>query len=385
VTPLGAALSRIVARAGSLRWIAVLVLIAGCAVILTRTASLWNHSLGSLSPVSQAEAELDANLRADSGAPDARYLVVVSGASQEAVLQAAESVAAVLQRLVDGGDLTGFSSPTRFLPSEAAQRRRQASLPPSGELQSRLAEAVAGLPIDAKRLAPFVADVDAAREQPLLQAKALEGTSLAMAVDALLLERRDGWSVLMPLTAGAGTDIDANKVRAALARANVARALFVDMKSESYRLYSGYLNEAITLSLAGLAAIVALLIAALRSVTRMLRVIAPLAAAVITVTAGLTLLGQQLTLLHLVGLLLVVAIGSNYALFFDRGTYDGTTNMMTPRTLASMLLANCTTVAGFGLLAFSKVSILQAMGATVAPGVVLALIFAAIFAKPARD
>jgi predicted exporter len=74
----------------------------------------------------------------------------------------------------------------------------------------------------------------------------------------------------------------------------------------------------------------------------------------------------------------VVAIGSNYALFFDRPD-PGTP--ISPRTLASMLFANLTTVAGFGLLAFSSVSLLQAMGATVAPGVILALLYAAIFAR----
>jgi predicted exporter len=46
-----------------------------------------------------------------------------------------------------------------------------------------------------------------------------------------------------------------------------------------------------------------------------------------------------------------------------------------------MFLANLTTVAGFGLLSFSNVSILQAMGVTVAPGVILAMIFAAIFSR----
>ncbi len=50
-----------------------------------------------------------------------------------------------------------------------------------------------------------------------------------------------------------------------------------------------------------------------------------------------------------------------------------------------MLLANLTTVAGFGLLAFSKVAILQAMGITVAPGVILALLFSAIFAQADHD
>jgi predicted exporter len=80
-------------------------------------------------------------------------------------------------------------------------------------------------------------------------------------------------------------------------------------------------------------------------------------------------------------LLLVVAVGSNYALFFDRPA-DGAP--VAPRTLASMLFANLTTVAGFGLLAFSDVSILRALGTTVAPGVVLALAYSAIFAKPAH-
>ncbi len=49
-----------------------------------------------------------------------------------------------------------------------------------------------------------------------------------------------------------------------------------------------------------------------------------------------------------------------------------------------MLFANLTTVAGFGLLAFSSVSLLQALGATVAPGVILALLYAAIFARRSR-
>src|SRR5665811_2182113 len=149
------------------------------------------------------------------------------------------------------------------------------------------------------------------------------------------------------------------------------------MKAESDRLYSGYLHEVILLSLGGLVAIIGLLLLVFRSTLRVLRIIAPLAAAVITVTAGLAMFGQQLIILHLVGLLLVVAVGSNYALFFDRADHP-----LSPRTLASMLFANLTTVAGFGLLAFSNVSILQAMGATVAPGVILALIYSAILSRP---
>ena len=378
VSAIGAVLSRWVQRAAALRWAATLILLAACAVLVQNRASVWNDSISSLSPVSQADVALDTRLRADMGAPDVRYLVVVSGPSRETVLRSSEQVSTLLQTQVDQGELAGFESPSRYLPSTATQRARQASLPPPEALQTHLAQAVQGLPVRASLFAPFLADVAVARTQPLLQASDLEQTSMAMAVQALLIEQDHHWSALLPLTAPEGVSINADKIRAALTTTNLPQVLFVDMKTESDRLYSGYLREATVLSLGGLLAIVGLLLVVFRSPLRVLRIIAPLVAAVITVTAGLAVLGQQLIILHLVGLLLVVAVGSNYALFFDRADPD---TPISPSTLASMLFANLTTVAGFGLLAFSDVVILQAMGVTVAPGVILALIYSAIFAR----
>ncbi len=385
VSAIGLVLSRLVRRASLLRWPAALLLLAAGAVLFMHRADLWNDKISSLSPVSPADVALDTRLRADLGAPDVRYLVVVSGASRESVLRSAERVSAVLQHEVDRGRLAGFESPSRYLPSVATQRARQASLPSAPVLAARLAQAVRGLPVHAQLFAPFLADVAAARRQPLLRAADLEHTSMAMALAALLIQRDGRWSALLPLTAAHGVAIDADRMRAALgitgSAAGAPDVLFVDMKAESDRLYSGYLHEAILLSLGGLAAIIALLLAVFRQPMRVVRIIAPLAAAVVTVTAGLAVLGQQLIILHLVGLLLVVAVGSNYALFFDRAAPAG--QGIAPRTLASILFANLTTVAGFGVLAFSRVAILQAMGATVAPGVILALIYAAIFARQA--
>ena len=378
VSALGGVLSRWVQRAARLRWAATLLLLAACAILIGNRDHLWNDKISSLSPVSQADLLLDASLRADLGAADVRYLVVVSGASQESVLHAAEQVSTLLQTQVAQGALASFESPSRYLPSIAMQRARQASLPASAVLETRLAQAVQGLPVRTQLFTPFLADVAAASRQPLLQASDLEQTSMALALDALLIRQKQHWSALLPLTAAPGVSINANQIRAALSAAGLPNALFVDMKAESDRLYSGYLHEAIWLSLGGLLAIIGLLLWVCRSPWRVLRIVAPLAAAVVTVTAGLALLGQQLIILHLVGLLLVVAVGSNYALFFD------VEQRISPRTLASMLFANLTTVAGFGLLAFSKVSILQAMGVTVAPGVILALIYAAIFARHAN-
>jgi predicted exporter len=139
------------------------------------------------------------------------------------------------------------------------------------------------------------------------------------------------------------------------------------------------LREAIQLSLAGVAAIVLLLCIALRSITQALRVLAPLVIAVLCVAAALSLAGQELTILHLVGMLLVVAVGSNYALFFahvERGH--------APLTIAALVIANVATVIGFGLLSFSQVPVLEALGMTVAPGAFLALVFSALLSAPDR-
>jgi predicted exporter len=378
VSALGAVLSRAVARAAALRWGAIVVLLGAGAILTQHRADLWSQNISSLSPVSQADVALDTRLRADTGAPDVRYLALVSGQSREDVLRSSEQVAMRLQALVDRGDLAGFESPSNYLPSAAAQRERQASLPASDELTARLAQAVQGLPVQRQVFAPFIADVAAARTQPVLQPADLEHTSMAMAVQGLLIEQDHHWNALLPLRASQGAGIDAAKVRAALAATDLPNVIFVDMKAESDRLYSGYLHEAILLSLGGLVSIIVLLLAATRSPLRVVRIVAPLGAAVMTVTAALAAAGQQLTILHLVGLLLVVAVGSNYALFFDRAD---TATPVAPRTLASMLLANITTVAGFGLLAFSNVSLLQALGSTVGPGVILALIYSAIFAR----
>jgi predicted exporter len=376
LSAIGLTLASLVKHATKLRWPAVLLLIIASVILVQHRTEIWNDNISSLSPVSQAEVDLDTSLRADMGAPDVRYIVVVSGASQQSVLETSEQVAVQLQTLVDKGVLAGFESPSRYLPSAAMQRARQSSLPDPITLKTKLAQASQGLPVNDELFKPFIVDVNTAREQALLEDDSLDQTSMAMAVDALLIKQKDHWTALLPLTAPEGIDIDTIQVNSVLVAAHLSGVLFVDMKVESDNLYSGYLNEAIVLSVSGLIAIIGLLLWVFRSPMHVFRIITPLAAAVITTTAGLAVFGQQLIILHLVGLLLVVAVGSNYALFFNR-----TDNLILPRTLASMLFANLTTVVGFGVLAFANVAVLQAMGVTVAPGVILALIYSAIFAR----
>jgi predicted exporter len=110
---------------------------------------------------------------------------------------------------------------------------------------------------------------------------------------------------------------------------------------------------------------------------------APLLLSVLTVAALLVALGHALTILHVIGMLLIVAVGSNYALFFDRTARQPGEGSV-PLILASLLTANLATVIAFGVLGFSNVPVLADLGSTVAPGTLLALLFAAMLAdRPA--
>lgn len=383
LSPLGTRLARAVALAGRGRWLVPVLALAAAATLLAQRESPWAQDLSALSTVRIEDQLYDGRLRADLGAADARYLVVTSGSDAEAALAAAERAAQALRPLVTAGVISGFDSPARYLPSVATQRARAASLPAPGELRARLRKALHGMPLRAERLEEFVADVARARNGPGLQRAQLEGTALGVALDGLLLRRSGDWQALLPLrapTSGPGAlHIDAARVRDALAGSG---ALFLDLKAEANALYAGYLKEAIMLSAAGVVAVLLLLLYVLRSALRVWRVAAPLGAAVLVCAAVLSVAGQPFTLLHLVGFLLVVAIGSNYTLFFDRSAQGGAP---APVVLASLALANATTVIGFGVLASSSVPVLRAIGSTVALGTLLALLFAALHAGRRAD
>ena len=372
LAPFGLLLEKAIGALHGLRWPVIALALAAAALLFTQRNDLWNPELSALSPVSKADQAIDMALRADIGAPDSRYLVVINAADHEAALLAAEQAGAQLDRLVASGQIGGYDSPARFLPSLASQNARRASLPTDENLRQRLDAALQDSPLAANKLTPFLNEIASARQAPNLLRENLNGTSLALAVDSLLLPQARGWSVLLPLRPGE-KEIDAGEVRRALAGSD---ALFIDMKLEFNKLYNDYLHEAMLLSLAGLLAIVALLAVTLRSPRRLAAVLLPLVLAVLIVIAGLHLLGERLHLLHLVGMLLIVAVGSNYALFFDRGEGQ---QRLDPETLASMLVANLTTAIGFGTLALSNVPVLHAVGVTVGPGAILALLFSAIF------
>jgi predicted exporter len=351
-----------------------LLALAAAVILVAHRGKLWDPRIESLNPISKADRALDAQLRNALGATDARHVIAVRGADAEAALVAAEQMGAKLDALAAEGRIGGYESPARFLPSAAAQARRLESIPPAAELRPRLREALKTTSLRAERLEPFLADVERARSTGTLTREKIQGTALGEALDGLLFRDSSGqWNAML----GLRRPIDVPAVRRAIAESRMKDAVLLDVRGELDTLYSGYFERALVASAAGLAAIVVLLAIALRSARRVARVMAPLVAGVLVVAACHALMGTSMTLMHLVGLLLVVAVGSNYSLFFDKGS--------DARTMASLALANATAVATFGILSLSRIPVLNAIGSTVALGALVTLVFAALVTPPVES
>ena len=485
---LGARMAALQRLAQRLRWPAAACTACALLLVLAQGRSLWAEGLMGLNPAPLALQALDARLRHETGAPDVRFAAIVPAPSADAALAAAERAEALLAPFVQRGEILRIDSPARFLPSRATQQARRAALPDAAALQQRLQQATAQLPLQAQRLAPFVADVQAARQQPDLTVQDLQGTSFGFALQTLLLPRQGGWVALLPLRLPGAASASPERlaalrqaIDAALAPAAAQPGMppfFLDLQGQSAQMFGQYLDEALVFTALGLLAILAVLALSLRNARQLARVLLPLAAAVLLVMAAHALAGTRLTLLHLIGLLLIVAVGSNYALFFnqnisassgqngdpahgaarlhlpaprpgpaaasgappqsgnalasalpprhaanahgaghthaaDNGPHGGQATHAPAHTaglppqgqqrqgehagpghhapadatqaaaLASLALANLSTLIGFGVLGLSQVPVLHAIGATVGPGALLALLLAMAFAPQA--
>lgn len=343
------------------RWLPWLLTALALVVLWRAPGPMWQNDLAALTPVPPDLLLRDAKLRADLGAPDVRYLLVLQGASAEAVLALSETLEPRLDALVAQGALDAAELPSRYLPSVATQRVRQARLPERAALAAALAEAGRELPFRTDLFMPFLDDVEAARRLPPLTPERFAATPLGTRMAAMLLHRDDGWVGLATLSG-----VHDPAAFAALGTESGGRARLLDLKAASESLVVAYrerILQALALALALLALTV---VVALRSARRAWHVLAPMSLATLLVLVVERAAGISLSLFHLVALTLAAGLGLHYALFFERPVADAAEGR---RTLHATLVCVLSALLVFGMQAWSSLPVLRAIGLTVALGV----------------
>lgn len=363
-----------IAALPQMRWLGAAVVVACLAILAFGRTPLWQNDLGQLTPIPKPLLATDARLRKELGAADLRRLLVADGATADEALFAVEALGPKLDQLVRNRDIENYDSVARYLPSAAVQKRRQDALPVREELQPALTQALQGLPFKAGVFEPFLADVAKARALPPLTPEGLAGTPLELRVGALLLHRGDRWTGLVTL-GGVHNAAALEK----LASDSGGSLTLLDLKQASEDLVARQ-REHILWSLAIAAVLLTVtVLAALRSVKRMSRVVAPMAITTVLILATLNGLGLSLNLFHLIALVLAAGLGVDYALFFEAVEHDP---LEQRRTLHAVIVCSASTLLVFVVLACSTLPVLRAIGVTVSLGVVSNFVLALLLTRP---
>jgi predicted exporter len=355
-------------------WTGLAVIAVCLAIVGLAPKPLWDNDLSGLTPVPANLLAQDRALRAELGATDLRYLLVVRADDDEAALRSLEALDPSLRELVQRGAIGGYDHAARYVPTAETQLRRRSRLPDASELRSSLAAAQAETRFRPDAFEPFLEDVARARELPPLTVSQIRESAFGAQIDALLSDAGGRTTALVTFNGVANAS-----ALQELSRAAGSGVTFLDVKDASESLMAAQRTRMLwTLAGAGvlLVAVVAL---ALRAPRRVYRVIMPMAITTLVIVAVLQAAGVSLTLFHLISLILAAGLGLDYALFFEHAADDPAEQA---RTLHATLVCSVSTLLVFVLLATSGLPVLRAIGIPVSIGVVANFVLALLLTRP---
>ena len=358
------------------RWVPMLVAVATVLMLAFAPGPFWQNNLAALTPLPTDLLLRDARLREALGAPDVRYLLLIQAPTEQGVLEASEHLEPAIDALVARHAVDAIELPSKYLPSEATQRARQARLPDRTTLQASLSKALDGSPFRQDLFARFVDDVETARSAPLLTPERYAQSPLGQRLAAMLMHRGDHWL-------GLGTVSGVHDVAAieAMAAAQGGGVRLLDMKGAAESLVAAYrLRILQALGVATLLLVLTITLS-LRSVRRAWHVLAPMTLATFLVLAVERMAGIEISLFHLIALILAGGLGLHYALFFERETGDPAEQR---RTLHATLVCVASALLVFGMLAWASIPVLRAIGLTVSLGVAFHFCLSILMAPHAR-
>ncbi len=291
-----------------------------------------------------------------------QYLWVARNASIEHLLQSEEALVESLDELVAQGAFSHYQMLADWLPSAALQRVRQAKLPGERIIHRALTD----LPLTPEHFQTFINDIQQSRTLPALSLSDYAALMPELSPDQLLLRTEQDIVGLIPLTQVQ----DADSIRRfADTHPHVA---YIDQRQIVREQFNQLSDQVIQLAAGGLIAIVVFLVIWLRSPIQALKRLLPCLLSIGFTLILLSMVGQALSIFHIIALLLVAAISLDYSVLL----HSRPDTIAVSAWLSVIAVAYLTSTLAFLTLGFSDLFILNALGLTVAVGISLAFVLA---------
>jgi predicted exporter len=355
------ALVNFTTRLPAMPWLAPVIAVIGLAVVFGVRTPWWDNDLGHLTPVPAPLLREYGALQQALGSPDVRYLLALQAGTPDQLLVQEEALSKRLDGLAAQKVIGGYDLASRYLPSAAVQRRRQAALPDEATLKDSLAKAAVGMAFKPDLFAPFLADVARARTLPPLSIDTVAGTPLALTVGALLQSREGGWTGLVTFT-----DVQQPQQLAALAAGSHGTIQMLDLLQAAEDLVANQRQRILASMAAAFGLLIIVVAVTCRSLRRMVRVVTPMALSTLTTLAILHASGVALNLFHLIALVLAAGLGLDYGLFLERAGREPAAHRRAVHAVTICATAACVV---FAVLGSSTLPVLRSIGVTVVLGV----------------
>jgi predicted exporter len=325
----------------------------------------WNDDVHLLVSRSPALAEQEARIRTLAGYSGGSQFFLVEGKTEEETLRNEEALSARLTELAKEGVIAGHQGVSSFVPSRARQARNRGlwkeKVFADRENFRRILSDAGLYAIAADRL---IEAFDASEGKFLGVEAWLESPLSLPARDLWLGKTPEGFASIVALR-----DIrDIRRLEAFAADAKeLEGVVFVDKAGSVSRLFRLYRETGCVWLLCAVG-LIALLLCARYGLSQSLYLLAPALVSMALSASAFGYLGIPLSLFNVLGLMLVLCVGVNYAIFLREG------GIKTAATLVGVLLSALTDLLAFGLLAFSSTPMLSGFGLTLLVGIGAAIV-----------
>ncbi len=357
------------------RMVVVAMLVVSASVLLFHENPVLHLNVDSLSPIKDQRRAEGRMLREDIGFWYGGSMLMMTAMDKEGVLRLSERLEAGLDDLIEADILEGFDMASHFLPSRQQQSLRKTQLKEVDSIIANLSAALADFPFQADVFDPAIKDIRALDKLETLDIASLKGTPIGKKLEPFVFDFEGGAAgviLLHGIRDEAAIKSFAN---------DHAEVHYMNLRTASTALVARSIKRVALSMIACITIIYITLALGFKSLTRPLKIMVPTFSAAVTVAAVLVFSGHSLSIFHLISLLLVVGLGLDYALFFNRLPEN---DDEWDTTFKSLWVCGITTMLVFGVLSFSWTPPLEAIGLTVCIGTFISIVFAAMWAAVAE-